>query len=339
VAHNARWIVKCSNNPPLACGASFNLLGSSWPGPSYANSSWLQGSSVITVFDTTNIAGGQYVCAYPLVGTPPFCTPPAGFIVSATTISTGSSIGMSDLPRVTVGSTAGWPQSGLVCIPSTSCNTSGSEYLGYRLVDATHIQITSRGGDNTTINPHMSGDHLAPSAPMVIAPVPSVNRVVINAAASPPSSSGTVQFSNDLFVPPPSSAIPYYCQNVAAPANPCGYAILNANYHTWAAKQEAGSRPDGTLSVFVSVAGGTTFQLTGNTFKVQPGMIVTFADYPGYSSTVQNVDTGLDQVTVQALPAAPIWRRSPVADTRGSARVRGSPGAATAPPRRISSMA
>src|SRR5947208_15756466 len=104
----------------------------------------------------------------------------------------------NNLPKVTVGFTAGWPQSGLICIPSTACTTSGSEYLGYRIVESNHIQITSRGADNTAVAAHNAPDSVKPSAPLVIAPVPSLNKVVVNATATS-GSGATVTFGNDTY--------------------------------------------------------------------------------------------------------------------------------------------
>jgi hypothetical protein len=48
IGQNARWMAKCSAMPPAPCsGGTFDLKGSSWTGPSYANSLWKAGTNVI----------------------------------------------------------------------------------------------------------------------------------------------------------------------------------------------------------------------------------------------------------------------------------------------------
>jgi hypothetical protein len=45
IGQNARWIAECTGTP--TCGGTFDLKGSSWTGPSYANSFWKAGTNVI----------------------------------------------------------------------------------------------------------------------------------------------------------------------------------------------------------------------------------------------------------------------------------------------------
>lgn len=271
-SQNGRWLAECSAQPPNTC-ATFSLTGSSWVGPSFAGS-WTAGSNTIVVPDTTNIAGGQFLCD-PASGTAaPFCTPPPGFGAAPTTItgSTGLMNDVHDLPRLQVGSTANWPASGLVQIDT--------EYIGFALIDATHIQITLRGADNKSVAAHNPGATVTPSAPLVIAPIPSVEKVVVNAT---PISGGAqnVNFLNDPFI-----ARSAYCG-----AHTCGSVILNANYRTWTANKAAGSTPDGTLTDFASGTGQNAVITITNGFKVQSGMAVHDLSSPPLISdtTVQSV--------------------------------------------------
>jgi hypothetical protein len=185
---------------------------------------------------------------------------------------------------VAVSSTAKWPQSGYVKITTAACS-SGYEYLGYSLVDSTHIQITSRAVDGFAACAHSIGDAIIPSAPVVTAAVPSVHKivgsgssatnatiVVVSASAGAGATGTSVQFINDPILPSSS------CSNDAT-LNPCGYVILNTNYRTWTANAAAGATPDGMLTVGASSPKGTATETltlaSPYAYKLQEGMAVT----------------------------------------------------------------
>lgn len=256
---NARWMVESIGSCSSTC--TILLKGSSWAGPTYTGSKWNSGSNAIKVYDTTNIGGGQYICS---PGTAPFCTAPNGFTAPNVTSDTAIT-GTSDLPLLALHSTGtptpalNWPQKGLIQV--------GSEIIGYTLVDRFDIQVTFRGADGSTSSPHAAGFAATPSAPMVIAPVPSANAVIVNATASLPnlvSTGDSVQFANDTALHPD-------------PSGNYGSVVLNAAYRTWTGNTAAGSTPDGKLTVNASVTSGNpqVTLLSPYAFKAQEGMSVT----------------------------------------------------------------
>lgn len=292
VAQNGRWIAECSGTP--TCGGTFKLKASLWTGPTHTGASWNGSTNVISVSDdTTDIAGGEYVCASGSSTPAPFCSAPGNFGASSTTLRTDLNSTDIDV-NVKVDSTANWPQWGLVCMP-TPCSSSTSEYLAYRVVDATHIKIIARNADDhlgnhsRTMGENHNGttspETIQPSAPLVIAPVPSLNRVIVNAATSS-IGSGDVAFQNDPFAP--DSATNQFCASTDGSA-PCGYAFLNTNYRTWTANTAAGSTPDAALTVnVISHAGDLLTLASPYAFRLQEGMSVV--DLSGGGSVVGFVD-------------------------------------------------
>ncbi|HSC19859.1 MAG TPA: hypothetical protein VLC74_13200 [Rhizomicrobium sp.] len=269
-ALNGRWIVKCAALPPTPCGGStngFDLMNSSFYGPS-TTASWKAGSNVLSVPDTAQIGGGQYLCAPG--GTPPFsCTIPSGFgSTGSPTLTANLSAGGN---QASVSSTANWPATGLIKIGSGS----SLEYIAYAVLNATTIQLTKRGADGFggSGQAHSSGDAITVAPPTVIATVPSLNKVIVNATATASGSNVSVAFLND----------PYFNPSGDCSLTTSTCALLNANYHTWTGLAAAGSTPDGVLA---TTATGTNtsnvLTVAGNTFKLQPGMLAYDLDHESY---------------------------------------------------------
>jgi hypothetical protein len=263
---NGAWLVSgvgSDSDGPYAV-----LKGASWAGPTFDGAKWNAGSSVIKLYDTTNVAAGAYLCTPATASAAPFCTPPTGF----TFASGGSHVTTSDIfslgtvtGNITIaGDLTGWPRIGVLKVES--------EDLCYQLNSATHIKVTCRGYDGTTVVTHPNSTTLTPAAPQVtgVIPTPNENAVIVSAqaqtgtAASPQS----VTFANDVTVF--SSVL--------------GQMIINAGYGTTTAFLSAGPPPDGVLTVHASASSTTspdcfgsplsTVVVNANGFKVQKGMAV-----------------------------------------------------------------
>jgi len=305
-AFNGLWNVDGTAFPCTGT-CTFDLRGSSWKGPGYT-ANWNAGSNVLSVTDTANIGGGQFLC-HLASDTPPFCTPPTGFgPPGSTTFALGQTLAFGATPNSLLINTTptsrnitSWPQSGLMCM-SASC-PSGSEYVAYKLVDSGHIQITARGVDGTTqpASTYAINTGVVPSAPMVIAPVPSVNKVIVSATAS---SAGpqSAYFLND-------HTGTYLGTDCVTP-NVSACVILNANYRTWTWNTAAGPTPSGVMTAIVQSHGSSSLTLsTGNTLKLQEGMAVTDITHPGRIGTGTIVGATPDElhsadVTISTTPGS-----------------------------------
>jgi hypothetical protein len=297
---DGRWLV--DGNPVCGASCTLDLKGSSYVGPS-STGSWLPGSNAISISngDTTNIAGGQYLCTSTSPAAP-FCPAPGSFTAAPTTSSTIASKGTSGTGNITIpaGGTANWPVSGLM--------TSDNETMSYKLVNDTTINLTARHLEGTNAFSHTSTSQLMPAAPMVIATIPSVNKVIVNAIASSAGSSVPVDFLNDNT---------YFAGSADCTTSASICVILNANYHTWTgmgpsligttiAPSPAGSTPDAALTVGVSTHTGQLLTLASPyAFKVQPGM--TVIDVTNLNTSLGYVDrtpTNTTQVHLSATPGS-----------------------------------
>lgn len=270
VSANGRWLVaSVSGTGPY----NVVLIGASWAGPTYTGSSWKAGVPAITVYDTTNIIPGQYVCAS---GTAPFCTPPTGFTLStAAQLASGITGAQTGNVGVT-GSLQGWPVSGLMKIDS--------ENIRYAIVNANTIDITERGAQGTSHSSHSGGAPITAAAPVVVGVAPTSNVVIVSAPAQS-TGSGSATFANDT--------------RVVDDAH-LGDFALNPSYHTWTSTQGAGPNPSGTLTVYAD-GGGTSITSVENCFKVQPGMKVYDVTASTSLPDVTAVDCSTNTLTVAAV--------------------------------------
>jgi hypothetical protein len=111
-----------------------------------------------------------------------------------------------------------------------------------------------------------------PPAPSVLASIPSLGKVIVNATATAAGTNASLEFLNDTT---------YFAGSSDCTTSSSQCVILNTNYHTWTWKLDAGSTPDGKTTV--SASGNTSATGPASTtltlaspvsFKIQEGMSV-----------------------------------------------------------------
>src|SRR6185437_10269958 len=147
------------------------LNGASWAGPTFDGALWNAGANAIKLYDTTNVATGSYLCATPVVGSAPFCTPPSDFgfsMVSANISAITTGLGTFTVPS---GSLTGWPRTGIFEVGTGTT----LEILCYQIDSSTVLEATCRGYRGTTVSTHTGTQTLTAAAPVVLGVVSTPN--------------------------------------------------------------------------------------------------------------------------------------------------------------------